>query len=397
MKKTTLLVMTLLTLTVNNLCAQATTSTDNIPEKQISFARANKPHSYYVKQAELWWQEIQKDKNSEENWYNYYRACRNARGTADWREDFVNESPALRLGVDIVKLMRTHIPNTFTYYYAAGSTGGVDTGRGEYLLKAYRMNPDFEGIHSDMVTYAESTLNPALRREVNAKWYARNEMAPGLLAYGYNLLMSVGPNGVLLTQNDNDTYPAWMLQDVKGIREDVTVINIDFLLLDDYRQKIFNDLQIKPISLKSHSINDYSVNWKDIVNHCLKNYTIDRPLYISLTVAPMWYEGFSDELYTSGLALRFSNAPLDMLNKNIDMVENLFLLDNLKIEFTNNESQSRINDLNVNYLKCFKLLYDHYKANNNYKRAEKIKAISLFIANKINNQHFIDGVKSRFE
>ncbi len=53
-------------------------------EPQISFANESKPHSYYVKQAELWWKEIEKDKTSETSWYNYYRACRNAQGTANW-------------------------------------------------------------------------------------------------------------------------------------------------------------------------------------------------------------------------------------------------------------------------------------------------------------------------
>lgn len=124
------------------------------PEKQISFANEKMPHSYYVGQANLWWMEVQKNKTSENNWYNYYRACRNAQGTDNWREDFVKESPSLKLGDDIVKLMKQYIPNTFIYYFVAGSTGGVDPNAGPYLLKAYAMNPDFDGINSDMVTYA---------------------------------------------------------------------------------------------------------------------------------------------------------------------------------------------------------------------------------------------------
>ncbi len=67
-----------------------------LPERQISFAKESKTHEYYVKQSELWWKEIEKDKSSEENWYNYFRACRNAQGTANWRDDFVKESPYLK-------------------------------------------------------------------------------------------------------------------------------------------------------------------------------------------------------------------------------------------------------------------------------------------------------------
>ena len=114
------------------------------PEKQISFALEKKNHSYYVIQGELWWKEVENDSKSESNWFNYYRACRNAQGTNDWKDDFLKESKAMKLGSDIVKLMAKHIPNTFTYYYVSGSTGGVNPSAGQDLLKAYEMNPDFD-------------------------------------------------------------------------------------------------------------------------------------------------------------------------------------------------------------------------------------------------------------
>ena len=330
------------------------TQSDPVPETQISFAKEDRPFEYYVSQAGLWWEEIQKDLKNEDSWYNYYRANRNAQGKANWSTDFVKAGPHLRLGDDIVTLMGAHIPESFTYNFVRGSTAAVYPGEGEYLLKAYEMNPHFQGLLATVVTYATSTHNPVLRQEANQQWFEKNAFPASLMSYGYNALQSVGENGILLTQHDNDTYPVWMLQDVKSLRTDVLVINIDFLLFDGYREKIFSELGIPPFKLEHVDVNEYETNWANVVQHFLGTYEGGRPIHIGLTVSDKWFKPFVADLKVNGLTRAFQLPE----GRNKKLVEQTLLLDYLKADLEYSTLSSRINEMNIGYLQLFDAVYD---------------------------------------
>ena len=71
----------------------------------------------------------------------------------------------------------------------------------------------------------------------NWEWASRADDY-ATIDWAYDLLMSVEPYGVLFTNGDNDTFPLWYAQEIEGVRQDVTVIVLQYLYTDWYPRQI---------------------------------------------------------------------------------------------------------------------------------------------------------------
>ncbi|MGB8657397.1 MAG: hypothetical protein WCE90_06375 [Candidatus Zixiibacteriota bacterium] len=66
-----------------------------------------------------------------------------------------------------------------------------------------------------------------------------------LVEWMRNCFTSMDSGGVFFTNGDADTYAAWYLQQVEGIRPDLIVISLPFLMGPDYRRTLKNNMRIR--------------------------------------------------------------------------------------------------------------------------------------------------------
>lgn len=65
--------------------------------------------------------------------------------------------------------------------------------------------------------------------------------------FGYDLLQTVEPYGIVITGGDNDTYPLWYAQVVEGVRRDVTVV-VQTLANTDWYVEQLRDRPVAPFN-----------------------------------------------------------------------------------------------------------------------------------------------------
>jgi hypothetical protein len=358
------------------------------PEIVNTIVKEEKPHSFFVKQAELWWKEIEKNRKNEKAWYFYYRANRYARMTfADCNTpeckkytNWLDESKYLKEADEIMKLIAKAIPNTYTYYifYKDGNPGNSE--RYSALQKAYEIEPDNPDTYDELVVYYETQQNPEKRKEINTRWYKSNDLSSGILNYNYNVLMSMGKGGAILTFGDNDTFPLWMLQDVLNIRPDITVLNVSLLTLPEYRREMFVKLNI-PLLEKEFPDGATQESQKEIIDYIIAHKPDGLLLYIG---TPAWkqFNEYEKDLYINGLVLEYSKENIDNIALLKNNFENNYALDYISNQFNFDISRDIVTRTNVNYLPGVIKLYQHYLLSGDYEKAGKYKKLGMTIANQ---------------
>ena len=154
------------------------------PEKVYRIVYEAQSNEWYQKQSALWKAEIDKNPKNADAWYSYYNANRYAKfediDTKD-RKDILAK---------IIEDMGEAIPETYEYYLLK-YWNGWDMKDLSLVEKAYAINPKGPDTYYPFISKAKIEGDEKLLNEFCEKLYKSKDVAPWLINYNYNVLMSL--------------------------------------------------------------------------------------------------------------------------------------------------------------------------------------------------------------
>jgi hypothetical protein len=340
------------------------------------------PMAYYQQQMGLWKAVVDKEPANADAWLNYYTASRNAYIAGQEGENALSRGPQRFARLDtIVQAMEQHVPGTFEYDLVKWSNGNNDPDLLPYLEKAHVLEPERPEPYMDLIVAYEYLGKDALRDTLCKAYLQLRDFSPGLLNYGYNLLMGLQPNAVLFTHGDKDSEAIWLLQGGMGFRHDVQLLNVDLLLRKDYRERVFAGMKVPQLAYDPLSGDADLDRYRKQVIADVSAVLPDRPVYVSLSAEGPYTRPIVDSLYLTGLAYRYSTAPFDPMPELLDNYLSRYALYSLTHPADADDiSIGNVHQFDANYLPSLFLLCDHYIASGDTAAARKYGDIAKQVA-----------------
>lgn len=342
------------------------------PEKVLLITQAQYSGDYYRSQAQAWEKVTKSEPKNADAWLNYFCAARYS--------NIFNKGDKYDLG-KIADAVSGPLPGSFEAQYLKFWANPWSPEAMNYLEKAYQIAPHRPETYDAFISNNLQRGNLKAYKEFCIKYFNSPENSPGQMNWNHNALVNLEPNAILLTEGDNDTYPAWILQEVKNFRKDILVLNTNLIMSNEYRNMIFQNLALPTFDKKQEEIGRMEFR-KAIVDHIVKNTT--RPVYFGIGIVHEIREAYEDNLFLIGLSFKYSKKGFDNLAVLRKSYENDFRLDYLKMSMSNDPSQVELDRYSRSYLPSLIKVYEHYAKAGDVSKAKEIKSLALLIGKKSN-------------
>jgi hypothetical protein len=266
--------------------------------------------------------------------------------------------------------------SSFEFNYSAYVNAPIKNATSfQFLQKAYAIYPENVDLYDDFMAYYEMSDNQMDRKKFSTKLYKSNTISDYLIEYNHNVLVSLPSNAILFTNGYDDTYPVWVNQDVKNVRKDITIININLLKDKEYREKILNRAKLT-YDKKNQGI-------ELIEDLMISNPT--KEIYLGLTVDKELLGRLYKDLYLVGLVLKYSNSPFN----NVALIQSNWENQFKKKTIEQAPSSFKQKQVLANYLLPLIYLHNYYIDTNELLKAKELKELVLKIASYNGKQKIV--------
>lgn len=341
------------------------------PEKILPKTLVLKPVAWYQQQAEAWSNE-RKVHHSAEAWFNYYAASYFAQ----------DEKKNLN---QIVESMSKEVGSSYEYFLVKGWNEGYKPEAFASVKKAYELHPEKTEAFGLMQLFSELNFDASSRTSFSERLLKHSQVSPSLLSYSYNVLMSLEPSSVLITEGESTTTPLFILQDVMKMRGDVNILSLDLLSNATYLES-----KLKMLGLQLNGPIETS-NVRNVVCSLLPLQNAGHKFYYALTLSKDNLSSLKENLYVVGLASLHSLSNVDnvaMIKKNF---EKQFLLDYLKVDFNGESSDATGKVFSANYLVPMIMLYELYLNENKLEEAKNLRELMKQVARTSGKEEIISN------
>jgi len=177
--------------------------------------------------ANMWENKVRADQSNANAWLNWFDAARFSHFQNKLKVRSEGEKMQLEA---IVAQMAESIPESSQLHYARFLLNPFAQESFSDLETAYQSRTmGQQQLELDYISYLKLTGQQAELKKQLVGLKAKELFNSVEMEYNHNVLISVPKNGIVLTHGNSDTFPLLIWQEVEGLREDVKVVNIEWL------------------------------------------------------------------------------------------------------------------------------------------------------------------------
>lgn len=289
--------------------------------------------AWYARQAKAWQRICEADPRNEQAWRNLYEALR--------YQHMGKSGNEVKEIANVLRRMAEAIPDSYIYNRCMYRNACGAPEEAPYALRMAELMPEHPGRDlEDLLCFYWRTGRWDETDGCARRYFDEGVVPAKLLRYNYNQLQGLPEGALFFGRGDAELIPKLMLQAGSGVHRDKVVVPLSFLFNEEYVAALCQKLGIDSVP-KSWA--DFYAGANESVRRqpdalartYLQSTALQlmrqsgRAAYFTTSVAHEEMRELADNLYSEGLALRYSETPYDNTARLRRNVEEDYTLDYL--------------------------------------------------------------------